>query len=49
MDVSSNSMNVASVTVNATAHGFTGGLALEDAGLAVKSAVAVATCVRTPG
>jgi hypothetical protein len=42
MDVSSSSMNVASVTVKATAHGLTC-LALDEAGTALSSAVVVAT------
>ena len=46
MDVSNSSMNVASVTVNATAHGLTC-LVLDDAGSALSSAVVVAT-VRQP-
>jgi hypothetical protein len=40
-------MNVASVTVNATAHGFTCG-ALDAAGRDFKSAVVVATLVSSP-
>ncbi len=47
IDVSSSSMNVASVTVNATAHGFTC-LALDEAGRDFNSAVVVATCVSSP-
>jgi hypothetical protein len=46
MDVSNSSMNVASVTVNATAHGLTC-LVPDDAGTALSSAVVVAT-VRQP-
>jgi hypothetical protein len=46
MDVSSSSMNVAKVTVNATAHGLTC-LVLDEAGTALNSAVVVAT-VRPP-
>jgi hypothetical protein len=46
MDVSSSSMNVASVTVNATAHGLTC-LVPDEAGTALNSAVVVAT-VRQP-
>ena len=42
IDVSSSSMNVARVTVNATAHGLTC-LALDEAGTALNSAVVVAT------
>ena len=47
IDVSSSSMNVASVTVNATAHGLTC-LALDEAGTELNSAVVVATCVSSP-
>jgi hypothetical protein len=46
MDVSNNSMNVASVTVKATAHGLTC-LALDEAGAGLNSAVVVAI-VRQP-
>ena len=47
IDVSSSSMNVARVTVNATAHGFTA-WALDEAGGNVNSAVVVATCLSSP-
>jgi hypothetical protein len=42
IDVSSSSMNVARVTVNATAHGLTC-LLFDEAGTALSSAVVVAT------
>src|SRR5580698_7254945 len=48
IDVSNNSMKVASVTVNATAHGFTCG-ALDAAGRDFRSAVVVATLFSSPG
>jgi hypothetical protein len=47
IEVSSSSMNVASVTVNATAQGFTC-LVLEEAGRDLNSAVVEATCVSSP-
>src|SRR5580658_1165653 len=48
IDVSNSSMNVASVTVNATAHGFTCFSLEEEAGRDFNSAVVVATSVSSP-